>query len=146
MIDNESLQSLERLHKLKEDGVITAEDFETAKQNLLQGKGRRKTTEAVAAPPAQNGELSLEDHVQWALLAKQANAELRLTQPGGPLRHWVIPSWPKAAGLSFHRKPERWLADGRLEVVSRGQEFVTDVGDDPAAKEWLERTIQAIRR
>lgn len=79
-------------------------------------------------------------------VAEQANAELRLTQPGGPLRHWVVPSWLKAAGLSFHRKPERWFADGRLEVVSRGQEFVTDVGDDPAAKKWLERIILAIRR
>jgi hypothetical protein len=79
-------------------------------------------------------------------VAKRAKDDLRLTQQGGPLRHWTVPSWLKAAGLSFHGKPERWFAQGKLEVVSRGQEFVTDVGEDPAAKEWLERTIQVIRQ
>jgi len=79
-------------------------------------------------------------------VAKHVSGELRLTQPGGPLRHWTVPGWLRSAGLSFHRKPERWLAGDRLEVVARGQEFVTDVGDDAMAKEWLERTIQVIRQ
>ncbi|HEX7851675.1 MAG TPA: hypothetical protein VF485_18225, partial [Sphingomonas sp.] len=78
-------------------------------------------------------------------VAKQDHDSLRLTQPGGPLRHWIVPSWLRPAGLSFHGKPERWLADDRLEVVARGQEFVADIGDDAVAREWLERTIEAIR-
>jgi hypothetical protein len=79
-------------------------------------------------------------------VAKRATKELRLTQAAGPLRQWIVPSWLKAAGLSFHGKPERWFADSRLEIVSRGQEFVTNVGEDPVAKMWLEQTIQAIRQ
>jgi hypothetical protein len=78
-------------------------------------------------------------------VAKHASYELRLTQPGGPLRHWVVPRWLRSAGLSFHRNPARWFADSRLEVVSRGQEFVTDVGEDSVAKRWLEETIEVIR-
>ena len=41
MIDNESLQNLEKLHQLKTDGVITEEDFEAAKQRLLLGNKPR---------------------------------------------------------------------------------------------------------
>jgi len=78
-------------------------------------------------------------------VAKRDRPSLRLTQPGGPLRHWIVPAWLEAAGLSYHRKPERWLAAERLEIVARGQEFVTDIGDDPAAHEWLNRTVEAIR-
>jgi hypothetical protein len=47
--------------------------------------------------------------------------------------------------LSFHGKPERWLANDRLEVVARGQEFVADIGDDATARDWLERTLETIR-
>lgn len=73
------------------------------------------------------------------------HVELRLTQPGGPLRHWFVPSWLRSVGLSFHGKPERWLANDRLEIVARGQEFVANIGDDLTACEWLHRTIETIR-
>lgn len=79
-----------------------------------------------------------------AVVAKAHNA-LRLTQPGGPLRHWMVPDWLRSAGLSYHGKPECWLADGRLEAASRGQEFVTDIGDDAVARDWLNRTIETIQ-
>jgi hypothetical protein len=78
-------------------------------------------------------------------VAKTDHEVLRLTQPGGPLQHWIVPQWLKHTGLSFHGKPERWLADNRLEVVARGQEFVADIGDDAAAHDWLNQTIEAIR-
>ena len=78
-------------------------------------------------------------------VASKDHEALRLTQPGGPLRHWIVPDWLRSAGLSFHGKPDRWLADDRLEIVARGQEFVADVGDDAAATGWLDRTIEAIR-
>jgi hypothetical protein len=77
--------------------------------------------------------------------ASRAHDALRLTQPGGPLRHWIVPDWLRARGLSFHGKPQCWLADGRLKVVSRGQEFVADIGDDAVALEWLGGVIERIR-
>ncbi len=76
--------------------------------------------------------------------ARSARDTLRLTQLGGPLTHWVVPSWLNECGLSFHRKPERWFADERLEIVDLGQEFVTDIGNDAACGEWLNRIIRAI--
>lgn len=78
-------------------------------------------------------------------VANRDHEALRLTQPGGPLRHWVVPDWLRSVGLSFHGKPERWLADDRLEVVARGQEFVANIGDDAAAHQWLNMMIKAIR-
>ncbi len=78
-------------------------------------------------------------------VASKDHETLRLTQPGGPLRHWIVPGWLRAAGLSFHGKPERWLADNRLEVVARGQEFVADIGNDAPARDWLDRTLETIR-
>jgi hypothetical protein len=78
-------------------------------------------------------------------VANRDHDALRLTQPGGPLRHWVVPDWLRLAGLSFHGKPERWLTDNRLEVVARGQEFVADIGDGATARDWLDQMIEAIR-
>jgi hypothetical protein len=77
--------------------------------------------------------------------ARNASGELRLTQPGGPLRQWRVPPWLRACGLSFHGKPQRWQENDTLEIVSRGQEFVADIGDDPAASTWLREIKKAIR-
>lgn len=77
-------------------------------------------------------------------IARKDHETLRLTQPGGPLRHWTVPAWLREVGLSFHSKPQRWLSNNRLEVVSRGQEFVADIGDDTAARDWLNQTIETI--
>lgn len=74
--------------------------------------------------------------------AKTANPCLRLTRPGGPPSIWAIPTWLKKAGLTYHNDQERWSKDGELRAVSRGQEFVSDIGDETAPREWL-RTIQA---
>lgn len=70
---------------------------------------------------------------------------LRLTQPGGPLCYWAVPGWLKRIGLSYHGKPQRWVENDRLNVVARGQEFVADIGNDSAAHDWLDLTIEAIR-
>ncbi len=78
-------------------------------------------------------------------VASRDHDQLRLTQPGGPLRHWIVPGWLKQVGLSFHGKPERWLGDDRLEIVARGQEFVADIGEIPSAIEWLNQLIRIIR-
>lgn len=71
MIDNDSISNLERLHKLKADGVITEADFETAKQKILEG-GRPVTGSArsalVGAPAA-------DDWLGWAILPLRKYAD-----------------------------------------------------------------------
>jgi hypothetical protein len=74
--------------------------------------------------------------------AGKAHSCLRLTKPGGPVSLWTVPAWLKAAGLTYHGNPARWANDKELQVASRGQEFVADIGDQVAARRWL-RTVQA---
>lgn len=77
--------------------------------------------------------------------ARRAHNSLRMTRPGGQLSQWIVPTWLKAKGLSYHAKPWRWAEPGALQLVSRGQEFVCDIGDDPEAIAWIEDKIAAIR-
>jgi hypothetical protein len=74
----------------------------------------------------------------------RALPSLRLTQTGGPLCTWDVPSWLETYGLTYHGAPWRWSTPGKLMTVSRGQEFVTDIGRDPIALEWLHDVIEAI--
>jgi hypothetical protein len=77
--------------------------------------------------------------------AKIAHAALRLTKPGGPASLWHIPPWLcETKKLTCHERPWRWLEDGTLRSASRGQEFVTDIGDKPEPKKWLGEVIAAI--
>ena len=47
-----------------------------------------------------------------------------------------MPDWLVRHRLSYHGQPDRW--DGTtLKLVNRGQEFVSDVGDCPEARDWL---------
>jgi Nucleotide modification associated domain 3 len=73
--------------------------------------------------------------------ARNAHPCLRLTKPGAPVSIWTVPAWLKAAGLTYHSNPTRWTSNKELHVASRGQEFVSDIGDQAAPREWL-RTIQ----
>ena len=68
----------------------------------------------------------------------------RLTVPGGPLTLWQVPPWLAATGLSYHGRADRWLPGSRLQSVSRGQEFVADIGERADAREWLREIIAAI--
>ncbi len=77
--------------------------------------------------------------------AARASEDLRLTVPGGPPSLWKRPDWLKHGGLSYHDRPERWLGNGRLKSVARGQEFVADVGRRQAPREWLARVIDELR-
>ena len=74
--------------------------------------------------------------------AKSAHPSLRLTKAGAPVSVWTVPAWLKAAGLTYHRNPVRWANDKELYVASRGQEFVSNIGNRAAPREWL-RTMQA---
>lgn len=65
MIDDESLNNIERLHKLKADGIISEEDFEQAKAKLLAG-GSRKQPVTVPASDALHVPAD-DDHLAWML-------------------------------------------------------------------------------
>jgi hypothetical protein len=76
--------------------------------------------------------------------ARTAHPCLRLTKPGAPVSVWTVPAWLKAAGLTYHINPVRWANDQELHAASRGQEFVTDIGDQAPPKEWLRMVRTAI--
>lgn len=78
--------------------------------------------------------------------ARTAPESLRLSKPGGPVSRWIVPTWLKSAGLSYHGKAERWLVEGELQLVGRGQEFVSDVGDQPEPAAWLTSIIDSIKQ
>ncbi|WP_126173934.1 hypothetical protein [Altericroceibacterium xinjiangense] len=78
--------------------------------------------------------------------AANCDPALRLTVPGGPVSLWQVPSWLQQTGLTYHDRPDRWLAGNRLKSVGRGQEFVSDLGEHPPAHEWLERVLYSLER
>jgi hypothetical protein len=78
--------------------------------------------------------------------ARSASSALRLTRPDGPLNVWTVPSWLRAHGLTYHARPQRWISETELDSAKRGQEFVTKVGDDSKAQQWLDATIAEIER
>lgn len=73
--------------------------------------------------------------------ARSDHPELRLTVEGASPSLWQIPPWIERAGLSYHDRADRWLGNGRLQSVARGQEFVTDAGDDDEAHSWIHRIM-----
>ena len=77
-------------------------------------------------------------------MAGRASDALRLTAPGEALSRWVRPKWLRRGDLSYHDADWRWAERGRLIAVSRGQEFVADVGRRKAPREWLARVIDEI--
>jgi len=77
-------------------------------------------------------------------LAANTDPRLRLTTGGGPLRLWDVPPWLPETGLSYHGRPERWRDGGQLEIVSRGQEFVANIGEREEPCRWLDDVIEAI--
>jgi hypothetical protein len=74
--------------------------------------------------------------------AKSAPPCLRLTKSGAGVSVWSVPAWLKAAGLTYHSDPARWAINNELKAASRGQEFVSNIGDEAAPREWL-RTVRA---
>lgn len=71
MISNEDLKQIETLHRMKQDGVITEEDFDKAKASILHGSGGRRTAIAAAAvtsPPTN-------DALLWMLLPLKRYAD-----------------------------------------------------------------------
>lgn len=65
MICDDTVKAIEDLHRLKEQGVITNEDFERAKGKLLFGSAASATT----ASPV------VHDHIQWIILPLKRYAQ-----------------------------------------------------------------------
>ena len=78
-------------------------------------------------------------------LAQDASPILRLTRESGSLRHWCVPTWLRQRGLTYHARAERWPRRGELISVSRGQEFICDIGKAAQPRQWLDEIIAAIR-
>jgi Nucleotide modification associated domain 3 len=78
--------------------------------------------------------------------ARTAPFSLRLSKPGASASIWAVPKWLKAAGLTYHSNPARWSDENELRAASRGQEFVSNIGDDPVAKQWLQAIQAAIEQ
>ncbi|MFW5634222.1 MAG: hypothetical protein ACOCYR_04945 [Erythrobacter sp.] len=79
-------------------------------------------------------------------LAARASEALRLTVPGARPSLLRRPDWLRRGGLSYHDRADRWLRGGKLRAVSRGQEFVADIGSRrEAPRAWLESVIAEIR-
>ncbi|MGP0093434.1 MAG: hypothetical protein ACLPKB_26360 [Xanthobacteraceae bacterium] len=76
--------------------------------------------------------------------ARTAHPHLRLTKPGAAVSVWTVPAWLKTTGLTYHTNPVRWVGDKELQVASRGQEFVSDIGDQIPPGEWLRNVRTAI--
>jgi Nucleotide modification associated domain 3 len=74
--------------------------------------------------------------------ARSAHPCLRLTKSGALVSVWSVPVWLKAVGLTYHSNPDRWTSNQELHVASRGQEFVSNIGDHATPREWL-RIVQA---
>jgi Nucleotide modification associated domain 3 len=85
-------------------------------------------------------------YVGSGCLAAMANPDLRLSKAGKAVSSWRVPPWLRTAGLTYHARPDRWVGKETLNVVGRGQEFVTDISNIPDAKAWLERVRSAICR
>ena len=79
-------------------------------------------------------------------LCRTAPDELRLTQRGGPLSVWEMPSWLREVGLTYHGNEDRWLAPDRLKIVARGQEFIADVGTSSEPQRWLKMVMKSIKK
>jgi hypothetical protein len=77
--------------------------------------------------------------------ARHAHERLRLSADEKQISIWEVPPWLRAAGLSYHSAPARWLDNGRLRSAAKGQEFITPVATE-AARAWLDETIEAIAR
>ena len=68
-------------------------------------------------------------------MAHNAHNALRLSTQTMPSL-WQVPPWLTRCGLSYHNNPDRW-SHNTLKLVGRGQEFVSHVGDDQEAKNWI---------
>lgn len=91
MINDETLKNIENLHRLKTEGVLTEEEFETAKEKLLNGLTRARSTARPIEPstPAEpSGLPDRDDFFGWALLPLKRYADF--TGRSTRKEHWLF--------------------------------------------------------
>lgn len=70
MINEDSIKQIETLHRLKNEGVISEEDFEKSKATILHGGSRKSAAPAIATPQPQAN-----DALSWMLLPLKRYAD-----------------------------------------------------------------------
>jgi uncharacterized membrane protein YhaH (DUF805 family) len=98
MIDQKSVESLEHLHRLKTEGIITEEEFERSKQQLLFGPKPSTGLAAIMTPqdlplPAE------EDHVGWITMPIKRYADF--TGRSCRKEFWMFQLIYAAAGVAI---------------------------------------------
>ena len=80
------------------------------------------------------------------LIATNNDVALRLTVEGNrnKVSEWRVPRWLSETGLSYHANRNRWGDKFTLQVVNRGQEFITDITGNIEAAAWLEMILTKI--
>jgi len=76
MINDDTIKQIEKLHQLKNDGVITEADFEAAKQRLLLGTKPTAAASASVARPTEPVAIPAEtDLMGWIMLPLRRYAD-----------------------------------------------------------------------
>jgi hypothetical protein len=135
-----------RIVRLGEDGGWARDEFPELARHPHLGPGWNANNTLYLAAP----ELRLEGAggvLPGFGVARRASTRLRLTAPGASASLWSVPDWLNplsgGVGMSYHGGCERW-SPGRCRIVSRGQEFVSDVGERADARAWLVSIIAAM--
>lgn len=73
---------------------------------------------------------------------------VQLSEPGENPSVWRAPEWLHPAsggsGMSYH--PDgRWNANGTVQTVGRGQEFVAHIGEDVRFGRWLTQVTEEVQ-
>lgn len=77
--------------------------------------------------------------------ASTSDPDLRLSVVNEQVSKWNVPSWLRNTGLTYHGRRDRWSDDDTLQVVSRGQEFITEISGNSEATAWLATILTKIR-
>ena len=105
MIDEEALRSIEKLHQMKQEGIISESDFDAAKQDILKGRARPKPRSpkpnAYTHPVAEN-DYSLPndgDFIEWIMLPLKKYADF--TGRSGRREFWMFQILVTAVSFVF---------------------------------------------
>lgn len=72
-MDQQALDNIEKLHRLKGDGIITEEEFERAKKKYLFGSAPASATPKAVPPTSASG--SMDEHIAWMTLPLKRYAD-----------------------------------------------------------------------
>ena len=75
MLNENTVKSIEDLHRLKSSGVLTEEEFDEAKKRILFGTLKRRPMSDIAVPKSNWSYPEESDLVGWALLPLRRYAE-----------------------------------------------------------------------